>query len=104
EKVRYAFLDRAAKNPKRYLVLDASRPVESVATLIVDRVERLLPPAPAGPAEPVPPAGSQSPVPPAGPQPPEPITPPLIAGVATTVEPPDDTGSESLSAAETRSS
>src|SRR5205814_1340513 len=52
EKVRYAFLDRAAKDPKRYLVLDASRPLESVATLIADRLEPLLPPetaaAPAG--------------------------------------------------------
>jgi dTMP kinase len=78
ERVRYAFLDRAAKNPKRYLVLDASRPFESVATLVVDRVERLLP----APPSPVPDAT-------AGTAPEIPAVPPapLIAGVATTVDP-----------------
>ncbi len=61
ERVRYAFLDRSAKDPKRYLVLDASRPLDSVAQLIVDRVEHLLPVDPirrasraAPPAEPAP--------------------------------------------------
>ena len=44
-------MDRAAKDPKRYLVLDASRPVESVATLIVDRVEPLIPPVPSEPSQ-----------------------------------------------------
>ncbi len=31
ERVRYAFLDLAAADPKRYLVLDASRPAEEIA-------------------------------------------------------------------------
>jgi dTMP kinase len=48
ERVRYAFLDRSAKDPNRYLVLDASRPPDGVAALIADRVERLLPEPPAG--------------------------------------------------------
>jgi dTMP kinase len=75
ERVRYAFLDRSAKDPKRYLVLDASRPVESVAQLIVDRVEHLLPvdpnrpvprhprPADERPEPPGPGAAAGSPVP-----------------------------------------
>src|SRR5204862_412361 len=79
EKVRYAFLDRAAKDPKRYLVLDASRPVDSVATLIVDRVERVLPPAGAAAPAPSAVAGGEPEVPP-----PDAMTAPLIAGVATT--------------------
>ena len=113
EKVRYAFLDRAAKDPKRYLVLDASRPVESVATLIVDRVEPLIPPVPsepsqapveAEPAETAAPAESAAPAP-ADVAPPELMTAPLIAGVATSVDPPpEDEESENLSTAETRSS
>jgi len=113
EKVRYAFLDRAAKDPKRYLVLDASRPVELVATLIVDRVEPLIPPVPsepsqapveAEPAETAAPAESAAPAP-ADVAPPELMTAPLIAGVATSVDPPpEDEESENLSTAETRSS
>lgn len=46
ERVRYAFLDLSAKDPKRYLVLDASRPVEAVAEMIADRVRGLLPALP----------------------------------------------------------
>ncbi|OLE26292.1 MAG: dTMP kinase [Actinobacteria bacterium 13_1_20CM_3_71_11] len=96
ERVRYAFLDLSATDPKRYLVLDASRPEDAVAGLIADRVHGLLP-AP-GPAEvPV--------VPPA----------PLVAGPATSaaapvvdptaVVPPDGdgTGPAERSRAESRS-
>jgi len=94
EKVRYAFLDRAAKDPKRYLVLDASRPVESVATLIVDRVERLLPPARAGterpsPAEPDATAAPIVPVAAVDVVLPDVPPAPLIAGLATTAVPVD---------------
>ncbi|MBX6723057.1 MAG: dTMP kinase, partial [Dactylosporangium sp.] len=46
ERVRYAFLDLAAAEPTRYLVLDASRPPEELAGAIRARVEQLLPPAP----------------------------------------------------------
>ncbi|MEU8048735.1 dTMP kinase [Micromonospora haikouensis] len=42
ERVRYAFLDLAANDPKRYLVLDASRPVEETAALVARRVEEFL--------------------------------------------------------------
>jgi dTMP kinase len=73
EKVRYAFLDRSANDPKRYLVLDASRPVESVATLIVDRVERLLPPVPDRPEPATGPTGDE--------------IHPLVAGPASTAGP-----------------
>lgn len=42
ERVRYAFLDLAAADPKRYLVLDASRPVEEIAERVARRVEDML--------------------------------------------------------------
>ncbi|MEV5763034.1 dTMP kinase [Micromonospora sp. NPDC052213] len=42
ERVRYAFLDLAAADPKRYLVLDASRPVEEIAEQVARRVEEML--------------------------------------------------------------
>ncbi|TDC34119.1 dTMP kinase [Micromonospora sp. KC213] len=42
ERVRYAFLDLAAADPKRYLVLDATRPVEEIAALVARRVEEFL--------------------------------------------------------------
>ncbi|WP_328348953.1 dTMP kinase [Micromonospora sp. NBC_00421] len=42
ERVRYAFLDLAANDPKRYLVLDAARPVEEIAGLVGRRVEEVL--------------------------------------------------------------
>ncbi|OLB65628.1 MAG: dTMP kinase [Actinobacteria bacterium 13_2_20CM_2_72_6] len=90
ERVRYAFLDRSAKDPNRYLVLDASRPAESVATLIVDRVERLLPAVPRdAPPPPPPPTGTEPPI---GEPPPElgASTAPLIAGPLTTADSPDD--------------
>ncbi|QDY06109.1 dTMP kinase [Micromonospora sp. HM134] len=42
ERVRYAFLDLAANDPKRYLVLDASRPVDEIAGLVGRRVQEFL--------------------------------------------------------------
>jgi dTMP kinase len=43
DRVRYAFLDLAAADPKRYLVLDAARPVAELAVAIRERVAELLP-------------------------------------------------------------
>ncbi|WP_157743346.1 dTMP kinase [Micromonospora coriariae] len=42
ERVRYAFLDLAAADPKRYLVLDGSRPAEEITRQVVRRVEEML--------------------------------------------------------------
>ncbi|GAA2713904.1 dTMP kinase [Micromonospora olivasterospora] len=42
ERVRYAFLDLAANDPKRYLVLDAAKPVDEIAGLVAGRVEAFL--------------------------------------------------------------
>ncbi|SBV28503.1 thymidylate kinase [Micromonospora krabiensis] len=42
ERVRYAFLDLAANDPKRYLVLDASRPAEEIAGQVARRVDEML--------------------------------------------------------------
>jgi dTMP kinase len=60
ERVRLGFLDLAAADPQRYLVLDASREEQDLAELIADRVSKLLPPLadPVFPAAPAPdPAG-----------------------------------------------
>lgn len=45
DRVRHAFLDLAAGDPKRYLVLDATRSPDDLATAILDRVTPMLPPA-----------------------------------------------------------
>ncbi|MFD1324894.1 dTMP kinase [Micromonospora sonneratiae] len=42
ERVRYAFLDLAAADPKRYLVLDASRPADEIATAVAGRLDEML--------------------------------------------------------------
>ncbi|MDI6100579.1 dTMP kinase [Actinoplanes sp. NEAU-A12] len=42
ERVRYAFLDLAASDPKRYLVLDAARPVDEIAEAVTARLAGLL--------------------------------------------------------------
>ncbi|SIN30625.1 thymidylate kinase [Micromonospora cremea] len=42
ERVRYAFLDLAAADPKRYLVLDGSRPAEEITRQVFRRVEEML--------------------------------------------------------------
>jgi dTMP kinase len=41
-RIRQAFLDLAAARPDNYLVLEAGRPVEDIAELILARVEQLL--------------------------------------------------------------
>lgn len=43
ERVRYAFLDLAANDPRRYLVVDASADPEEIAEAVRDRVSRVLP-------------------------------------------------------------
>jgi dTMP kinase len=42
ERIRRAFAERADTDPGRYLVLDASRPVQDLADEVLDRVTRLL--------------------------------------------------------------
>jgi dTMP kinase len=42
DRVRYAFLDLATADPKRYLVLDATRPVDEISRAVRDRVAKLL--------------------------------------------------------------
>jgi len=42
ERVRYAFLDLAAGDPKRYLVLDAARPAAEIGDVVATRVDGLF--------------------------------------------------------------
>ncbi|MEE6261290.1 dTMP kinase [Plantactinospora sonchi] len=42
DRVRYAFLDLASDDPKRYLVLDAARPADELAVQIAERVLGML--------------------------------------------------------------
>ena len=42
ERVRYAFLDLASADPKRYLVLDAARPADEIADVVAARINGLL--------------------------------------------------------------
>nr|WP_308201129.1 dTMP kinase [Actinoplanes maris] len=42
ERVRYAFLDLAAADPKRYLVLDAARPADEITAAVSTRLTPLL--------------------------------------------------------------
>ncbi|MCW6006620.1 dTMP kinase [Micromonospora sp. CPCC 205371] len=52
DRVRYAFLDLADADPKRYLVVDATQPAGEIAALVHDRVGDILPePPPPPPAE-----------------------------------------------------
>ncbi|WP_347404726.1 dTMP kinase [Solwaraspora sp. WMMD1047] len=46
ERVRYAFLDLASNEPKRYLVLDAARPAPEISGTVAARVTALLPTPP----------------------------------------------------------
>jgi dTMP kinase len=50
ERVRQAFLDQAAAAPQRYLVVDASQPVDAVAAQVSAAVDGLLAEAPGRPA------------------------------------------------------
>jgi dTMP kinase len=43
ERVRYAFLDLASQDPKRYLVIDATRPPEEITREVAERVRSMLP-------------------------------------------------------------
>ncbi|HWB34622.1 MAG TPA: dTMP kinase [Rugosimonospora sp.] len=63
ERVRYAFLDLAAADPPRYLVVDAERPAELVSAEIDARVDRLVgaPVAARVPADPFPVAPDAAP-------------------------------------------
>lgn len=49
ERVRKAFLDLAATDPERYLVLDATQPMDVIAFSVRERVHTLLPPAAGSP-------------------------------------------------------
>ncbi|MFI1994601.1 dTMP kinase [Actinoplanes sp. NPDC020271] len=51
ERVRYAFLDLAAADPKRYLVLDAARPAEEIANVVTARLADVLPVPASEPAD-----------------------------------------------------
>ncbi|MEV6600334.1 dTMP kinase [Actinoplanes sp. NPDC051346] len=42
ERVRYAFLDLASADPKRYLVLDAARPADEIAEAVAARCRTLM--------------------------------------------------------------
>lgn len=42
EKVNKAYLELAAMNPKKYLVIDAQLPIDEIARQIQDRVEKLI--------------------------------------------------------------
>jgi dTMP kinase len=42
DRVRYAFLDLAAADPKRYLVLDAARPADEIGDAVTARLKALL--------------------------------------------------------------
>lgn len=53
ERVRYAFSDIAAADPKRYLVVDAEGDPEQIATAVLDRLTELLPPPPERPDPPL---------------------------------------------------
>jgi len=53
ERVRYAFLDLAAKEPKRYLVVDADDDPQAIAARVLDRVRPLLPVPVTPPGSPV---------------------------------------------------
>nr|WP_203661171.1 dTMP kinase [Actinocatenispora rupis] len=51
DRVRHAFLDLAAEDPSRYLVLDASEDPDTIAGKVRERIGRLLPADPEHPAE-----------------------------------------------------
>jgi dTMP kinase len=58
ERVRHAFLDLAAADPRRYLVMDGTRSVDEIATEVLARVTPMLPPVTGAPPQPVRHAGS----------------------------------------------
>jgi dTMP kinase len=48
ERVRDVFLDRAAADPKRYLMVDATRPPDEIAAQVLERITPMVPPASGG--------------------------------------------------------
>ncbi len=87
ERVRYAFLDLAAADPKRYLVLDAARPLDEITDAVGGRLSSLL-----GAADPTYPASASTAVPPgpdlAAPTGPDPdLAAPADPGAATSADP-----------------
>ncbi|HEU4346219.1 MAG TPA: dTMP kinase [Actinoplanes sp.] len=78
DRVRYAFLDLAAADPKRYLVLDAARRPEEIEAVVARRVGSLL-----NAGEESHPADASTAVPP-GPD----LDAPDLASTATPAEPP----------------
>ncbi|WP_244945610.1 dTMP kinase [Couchioplanes caeruleus] len=54
ERVRYAFLDLASADPKRYLVLDAARPADEIAGVVAARFKALMGVADGVPSDPDP--------------------------------------------------
>jgi dTMP kinase len=79
ERVRHAFLDLAAADPSRYLVLDATAEPDQIATAVRDRLLPLLPPDTTAPHPPAnqPPPDDDWPTPhPRAPQPPAPQSAP----------------------------
>lgn len=68
ERVRYAFLDLAATDPKHYLVLDAARPADEIADEVARRITELLGTPTGGPSSSA--AGGPNPSAVNGPNPP----------------------------------
>jgi dTMP kinase len=90
ERVRYAFLDLAADEPARYLVMDASRSPDAVAAMVADRVRGLLPPPPTREAAERP-AATETPDTAAGPPSAEDATAEALADVGALTEGPVST-------------
>ncbi|BCY05195.1 dTMP kinase [Actinoplanes sp. L3-i22] len=85
ERVRYAFLDLAAADPKRYLVLDAARPAAELAGAVTARLADVLPEPPEPGAAPSVPSES-SPGPSAATSPEKPAPTPAEAPVEELAE------------------
>ncbi|BCJ65050.1 dTMP kinase [Polymorphospora rubra] len=74
ERVRYAFLDLAAADPKRYLVLDAGLPADDIARAVGARATELLATRGTDPGDPTRPDRSADPARPPKPSPDEPMS------------------------------
>jgi len=84
ERVRYAFLDLAAADSRRYLIVDATLPAEEIAAVVAERVQSFVPERPGDGADARPPAGPTDdvPAPPPAPElaPEEPLEPSVESG------------------------
>jgi dTMP kinase len=76
ERVRWAFLDLAAADPGRYLVIDATLAEQDIAAAVLNRVNALLPPRGAGDTD----GGPADPAPAANARPEEVPQPPQLSG------------------------